>query len=125
MTLPLINQILFFGTLLGLILFLIFYSLRSAWWTTIMGRNMLAFMTVIMVLMSLAALRRLFGPVWFEAHRDGLSFWSYGALFVVVWWRFLILIRIQRDERQTRQADRRSLRRDDDTDPDLNSSIRL
>ena len=119
MTLPLINQILFFGTLLGLILFFIFYSLRSAWWTTIMGKNMLAFMTVIMVLMSLAALRRLFGPAWFEAHRDGLSFWSYGALFIVVWWRFLILIRIQRDERQTRQADQRSLRRDDDTDPDL------
>lgn len=111
----LVNQFLFYGLFAGFATFVVLYSLRSPWWATPIGKNMLAFMTVNLVLMGLGVLRRLFGPAWFEAHRDGLQFFSFGALFVVVWWRVFILVKVQKQEVMPEPP----FQRKDDTDPNL------
>lgn len=96
MNLELINQLLFWGIFTGLLVFVILYSFRSPWWETEIGKNMLAFMSVTLGLAGLGAAYQIIGPEWFDEHRGGVTFWSRTAFFLVVWWRVVILIKVQR-----------------------------
>ena len=107
---------LYVGEFIGCVLFCILFSLRSRWWTTSTGRNVLAMMFVLAVLQGLSLLRLVIAQDWFMEHAVVLRFWSFLALFIVVWWRVVILIMVQhKDVVDAREAKRKM----DDTDPEL------
>lgn len=101
------GTLLYFGETLGCVLFVTFFLLRShGWWRSRMGPNLLAMMFVLAVLQSLGVISRL--PVlrdWFMAHADAVRFWSFLALFVVVWWRFFLLLKIQHEDAVLARSD--------------------
>lgn len=106
---------LYVGEFIGCTLFCILYTLRSRWWTSAMGRNVLAMMFVLAVLQGLSLLRLVVAQQWFLDHAVALRFWSFLALFLVVWWRVAILILIQHQD----AMDAREAKKMDDTDPEL------
>lgn len=129
------GDLLFYATFLGYVAFCVLFT-KSHWWRTAIGRHIFAFMLVPTVLMGLGIFRRLTlwvtgSAAWFDAHRDGIVFWSYLALGAVVWWRLIILIIAQRFEPEvlTVRDNQRvivdgtdqqvTISRPDDTDPDL------
>jgi hypothetical protein len=66
---------------------------RVPWWRTEVGRHLMAFMAIVAVLTCLGVVRIVFGPPWFDALRTTLF-----ALFpVVMWWRFLLILKEQRE----------------------------
>lgn len=98
---------LYFGETLGCVLFVTLFLLRSrGWWRTRMGPNLFAMMFVLAVLQTLGVLNRL-PPlnVWFMAHADTVRFWSFLALFIVVWWRVILLIKIQHEDAMLIRSD--------------------
>lgn len=109
---------LYFGETLGCALFVALFLLRSkGWWRSRLGPNLLAMMFVLAVLQTLGVVSRLpMLKVWFMAHADAIRFWSFLALFIVVWWRVILLIRIQHEDGVEA---RRAKKDTDDTDPDL------
>lgn len=90
-----LSNIALVGSLVGCVVFVFRYGFLSGWWKTGVGRNLLAFMAACMVLLGLSASRMVF-PGWFEAHRDGLRLFSFALVFVVVWWRVVLLLKAQR-----------------------------
>lgn len=86
----------------GCAVFVVRYGALSGWWRTSVGRNMLAFMGVCMVLLGLSTTRMVFGDEWFEAHRDALRLVSFGLVSVVVWWRVVLLVKVQRRDKADR-----------------------
>lgn len=96
MTLNDAGIILYVGECIGCLVFCVLYGLRSRFWKTQIGVNLFAMMFVLFVLQGLSLLRLVVAEQWFNEHQVGIRFWSFGALFVVVWWRVAILIQAQR-----------------------------
>lgn len=88
-----IGDVLLVSGFLGALVFVVVY-LRSPWWTTAHGRNVMAMMAVIMILLGLATATAVFGLQY--PARDVIRVIGFGALSAVVWWRVVILIRTQR-----------------------------
>jgi hypothetical protein len=91
-------MVLYVGEFIGCALFVVLFLLRSRWWQTSMGRNVLAMMFVLAVLQGLSLVRLVVAEEWFAEHQVAIRFWSFLALFIVVWWRVIILIKIQHDD---------------------------
>jgi len=111
-----------------------------------MGPNLFAMMFVLAVLQGLSLVARVIAQDWFLRHATPIRFWSFLALFIVVWWRVILLIRIQHEDAMLAHSDAidahedaiearadaagrhedaqlaredARLKRDGDTDPDL------
>lgn len=112
-----ISNLLYYGETIGCVLFCVLFGLRSRWWKSQMGPNLLAMMAVLAVLQALGVVSRL--PMlrdWFMAHAPVVRFWSFLALFIVVWWRVILLLLIQHQDATQGREVRDNM---DDTDPEL------
>lgn len=90
---------LYVGEFIGCLLFCVLFALRShQWWKTRMGPNLFAMMFVLAVLQGLSLVRLVLAEEWFMKNQVVIRFWSFLALFVVVWWRVILLIRIQHED---------------------------
>jgi NADH:ubiquinone oxidoreductase subunit H len=120
--------VLFVGEFIGCVVFCILFGRKwRNWIRTRMGPNLFAVMFVLAVLQGIAVLRLIFPLEWIEAHAIAVRFWSFLALFIVVWWRCLILVRMQHEDavevRKEKAAEARRALADDDTDPEMKVSI--
>ena len=84
---------------LAFITFCVLYFLRSRWQSTPVGRNAMALMAACGLALGLAIIRLFSGPEWFDQHRNILGFLSYGLIGAIVWWRVVLLIKVQRKPR--------------------------
>jgi accessory gene regulator protein AgrB len=116
-----LGLILYVGETIGCVVFCVLFMLRSTWWKTSVGQNMLAMMFVLAVFQGLSLLRLVLAPGWYEANAVTIRFWTFLCLFIVVWWRVLILWLVQHEEAVERKRIRllKPRRLMDDTDPDL------
>jgi len=90
---------LYVGEFIGCALFCVLFALRSrGWWRTRMGPNLFAMMFVLAVLQALSLVRLVIARDWFMEHAVAIRFWSFLALFFVVWWRVILLIKIQHED---------------------------
>lgn len=72
---------------------------RGAWRASIMGKHVMTFMTVITIVSSLAVAGIFFGRDW--PARDLIRGLGWSAVAACVWWRVLLLRRIQREDHNT------------------------
>ncbi len=81
---------------LGAFVFVASYAWRTrgAWRESAVGRNVMSLMFVIMVVSSLAVAAIIFGTNW--PHRDAIRFVAWASIAACIWWRILILYRVQR-----------------------------
>lgn len=63
-----------------------------------MGPNLFAMMFVLAVFQGLSLVARVIAPEWFLAHATPIRFWCFLAMFVTVWWRVILLLRIQHED---------------------------
>lgn len=81
--------------------FMATYHLLAPWYRSEVGRNIMAFMGCNQMLLALGVLQMLVGGMapapwsWFNVLRAA----AFAGLGVVVWWRWSLLIRAQRDGR--------------------------
>lgn len=76
----------------AMVAFVVVYAVGSrGWYRTAVGRNLMALPAVLAVLLLLSTARRL-------GHVPDAVWWvSLGALDAVMWWRVVILVRLQRE----------------------------
>lgn len=76
--------------------------LLTRWFDTAMGRHAMAFMVVVLIVLSLAVVRELFGVDW--AGRDLVRLVAFTLVNVVIWWRVALLFMGQRRARRDQAA---------------------
>jgi hypothetical protein len=83
------------ATFAGAFVFVALYAWRTrgAWRVTAVGRNVMALMSVILVVSALAVAAIIWGTDW--PYRNAVRFVAWSAVAVCVWWRVVILWRIQ------------------------------
>jgi predicted TIM-barrel fold metal-dependent hydrolase len=83
------------ATFAGALVFVASYAWRTrgAWWGTAVGRNVMALMSVILIVSALAVASIIWGTDW--PHRNVIRFVAWSLVAVCVWWRVVILWRIQ------------------------------
>lgn len=77
------------ATFAGALVFVAVYLGRN-WKTTAVGRNVMVFMFVIMIVSGLAVSSLVFGRDW--PYRDLIRALAWGMVAAVIWWRNLLLI---------------------------------
>jgi len=87
----------------GFWVFVLLYAIRSDWWKTPVGRNLMAFMFIGAVTLGTGFARALMGDAQWDRIRDEVRMISLAAINVVVWWRVVLLVKTQRQVR--READ--------------------
>lgn len=103
--------VLFVGEFIGCFVFCVLFGFRShRWWRTRMGPNLFAMMFVLTVLQGIAVLRLVFPAEWITANAILVRFWSFLSLFIVVWWRVILLWRIQHEDAATMKHQRDTAR---------------
>jgi phosphoglycerol transferase MdoB-like AlkP superfamily enzyme len=91
--------VLFVGEFIGCVVFCVLFGRKwRRWLHTRMGPNLFFFMFALAVLQGIAVLRLIFPLEWIDAHAVTVRFWSFLVLNVVVWWRVVILIRVQHED---------------------------
>jgi NADH:ubiquinone oxidoreductase subunit H len=120
--------VLFVGEFIGCVVFCILFGRKwRNWIHTRMGPNLFAVMFVLAVLQGISVLRLIFPLDWIDEHAIAVRFWSFLALFIVIWWRNVILVRMQHEDavqvRKEKAADAKRALVDDDTDPEMKVSI--
>ena len=78
----------------AMVAFVVLYSWRSAWRSTPTGRNLMALPAVLGGLLGLWLIARMAGPLPMWLWLGGIL-----ALDAVMWWRVIILWRLQHEER--------------------------
>lgn len=91
------------GACLGAVVFVVLY-LRSPWWKSPTGRNIMAMMALIAVLLGLAVMSAVFGLRY--PAREWVRAASFLLVAIVVWQRAWLLYRVQREDRRQRRRDR-------------------
>lgn len=83
------------ATFAGALVFVASYAWRTrgAWRDSAVGRNVMALMSVIVVVSALAVAAIIWGTDW--PHRNAVRFVAWSLVAVCVWWRVVILWRIQ------------------------------
>lgn len=86
------------ATAVGALVFVVSYAVltRGAWRSTVVGKNVMTLMVVITVVSALAVSAIVFGTDW--PHRDLIRTAAWGAVAASVWWRVVILFRVQRGD---------------------------
>jgi predicted TIM-barrel fold metal-dependent hydrolase len=82
-------------TALGALVFVVSYAWRSqgAWRHSNVGLNVMALMAVILVVSALAVAAIVWGTDW--PYRDLVRFVAWSLIAACVWWRVVILYRVQ------------------------------
>jgi hypothetical protein len=88
------------ATFIGALVFVISYAWRSngLWRTTVVGRNQMAMIAIILIVSGLAIAGIIWGRNW--PHRDIIRFAAWAAVAACIWWRVVILYRVQRRRRE-------------------------
>jgi predicted TIM-barrel fold metal-dependent hydrolase len=83
------------ATALGALVFCVAYAWRTrgAWHKTPVGRNVMALMSVILIVSALGVTTIVWGFDW--PHRDVVRFVAWALVAACVWWRVVILYRVQ------------------------------
>jgi hypothetical protein len=83
------------ATALGALVFVISYAVttRGAWRSSIVGWNVMAFMTVVLLVSTLAVVAIFFGTNW--PFREAIRSVAWTMVAAVIWWRVAILYRAQ------------------------------
>jgi hypothetical protein len=83
------------ATFAGALVFVASYAWRTrgAWRDSAVGRNVMALMAVIVVVSAMAVAAIIWGTEW--PHRNVVRFVAWSLVAVCVWWRVVILWRIQ------------------------------
>jgi predicted TIM-barrel fold metal-dependent hydrolase len=83
------------ATFAGALTFVALYAWRTrgAWRVTSVGRNVMALMSVILVVSALAVAAIIWGTDW--PHRNAVRFVAWSLVAVCIWWRVVILWRVQ------------------------------
>jgi hypothetical protein len=83
------------ATFTGALVFVASYAWRTrgAWRSTAVGRNVMAMMSVILIVSALGVAAIIWGTNW--PHRNTIRFVAWSLVAAVVWWRVVILWRIQ------------------------------
>jgi predicted TIM-barrel fold metal-dependent hydrolase len=84
------------ATFAGALVFVASYAWRTrgAWRDSAVGRNVMALMAVILVVSALAVAAIIWGTNW--PHRDAVRFVAWSLVAACIWWRVVILWRVQR-----------------------------
>lgn len=84
------------ATAVGALVFVASYAWRTrgAWRGSSVGRNVMALMAVILIVSALAVASIAWGTNW--PYRNVIRFVAWSAVAVCVWWRVIILYRVQR-----------------------------
>ncbi len=83
--------------LCGFVVFMATYHMLAPWWRSEMGRNIMTLSAGCTALLAMGLLPVLFGPDYFG--RDALRFAGIGLCGAAVWWRWVIMMRIQIGDR--------------------------
>lgn len=83
------------STVLGALVFVATYAwtTRGAWRDTAVGMNVMAFMTVVLIVSALAAVGIVWGTNW--PHREVIRTAAWGLIAGVIWWRVYLLWLVQ------------------------------
>jgi hypothetical protein len=83
------------ATALGALVFVVSYAVmtRGAWRRSPVGLNVMAFMAAVLVVSLLAVAAIVWGTNW--PHRDVIRTAAWSLIAVCIWWRVLILFRVQ------------------------------
>lgn len=87
-------------TMVGFVLtmmFVILYAVRSDWRATPVGRNVMAFMVALMILLGMFVAGRIKDAAY---DSGGMPIWAwviaFGAFDVIILWRLLLLLAVQK-----------------------------
>lgn len=85
------------ATFAGALVFVVLYArlTRGGWRASLMGRHVMTFMIVITTVSSLAVVAIFFGSDW--PYRDLIRGLAWSAVAACVWWRVLLLRKVQRE----------------------------
>lgn len=89
----LLAQVLLALAIIGCFTFVVSYQVLADWRSTAVGRNVMAFMAVVGILLTLALLRTFVPNV--ERYADWLRIASFSAVGAIVWHRVFLLYRAQ------------------------------
>lgn len=83
------------ATALGALVFVVLYAwtTRGAWRTTPMGKHVMTFTAVIFAVSSLAVASIVWGTDW--PYRNVIRTVAWSAVAFCLWWRVLLLYRVQ------------------------------
>jgi hypothetical protein len=83
-------------TALGALVFVCAYAwtTRGAWRDTVVGLNVMAFMSAILIVSALAVAAIIWGTNW--PYRDAIRFSAWSLIGAIIWWRVIILFKVQR-----------------------------
>ena len=86
----------------GALTFVVAYQVLADWRKSPIGRNVMAFMAVTLLLLTLGIIRN-FVP-WLNDHLDVIRIFAYSVVAFIIWRRVWLLVRAQRtEEERTRQ----------------------
>lgn len=88
----LLPALILYGTLIPIGLFIVYFGLRSAWYTSRTGRMIMALALGLAAMLLMGVLQRYWDPSWM----DVLRVIVYGALHIGVWRLFYTLRVVQR-----------------------------
>jgi hypothetical protein len=86
-----VTNVLVVAAFVGALAFVLRY-LRTRWFASSMGVHVMTFMTVLMLILGLAAATTFWGEFW---NRDLLRLIDYSLINAILWWRTLILFNAQ------------------------------
>ena len=92
-----LSRALLVAALLGSLNFVITYQVLAKWWRSEVGRTMMLFAMCETAVLGLSVLVLAFGDFW---GRQALSLLAFAAFTTVSWWRWLVLLRAQGDQRR-------------------------
>lgn len=86
------TEVLFWVATVPIVLFPLVYGLSARWWRTAEGRHEMTMGLALLGLVALGLLRRWLGD--YPGH-GGVVVAVYVAIAVAVWWRLILLVRVQ------------------------------
>ncbi|HET9866435.1 MAG TPA: hypothetical protein VFQ06_04015 [Nitrospira sp.] len=79
------------------LVFVLLYAFRSNWRETAIGRNVMAFMAALMILLGMLLAGRIKNAVW---DNGGMPAWAwviaFGAFDLIIAWRVALLVKAQK-----------------------------
>jgi predicted TIM-barrel fold metal-dependent hydrolase len=88
-------------TAAGALVFVLAYAVttRGAWRRSMVGVNVMTLMAAITIVSALAVAGIVWGSNW--PHRDVIRTAAWGSIGACIWWRVLILFRVQHADNDT------------------------
>lgn len=87
------NDVLFWAAAVPIIAFPVLYAALARWWRTPVGRHEMALALALLALVALGLLRRVLGGDY--AGKEIVQAGVYVFVAAVLWWRLILLVRVQ------------------------------